>query len=104
MGAKKFYEGLFGWKATPGEGKDESSYLHISVNGKHFAGILPAGHSPSAHPFWMPYFLVKDINAMSAKAAELGGAVYVAPKNVDKSLWVSVLADPQGGVFCLFQA
>ena len=47
--AKKFYSGLFGWTLTPGEGKDESGYLHITNGGaddwRHAAfGGDAAGH------------------------------------------------------------
>ena len=101
--AKQFYEGLFGWTMTAAKDKDESSYLHIGIGEHHFAGILPDSHrNPNAPPHWMPYFMTGDIHATTAKAKELGAAVYAPPMNVDKSLWFSVLADPQGAVFALF--
>ena len=94
--AKRFYEGLFGWKLTPGKDKDESTYLHISAD-QPFAGILPDTHrDPHVPPHWMPYFMVADADASTAKAQGLGAAVHVAPMNVDKSLRFAVLADPQG--------
>jgi len=38
--AKTFYEGLFGWRVTPGQGKDPSGYLHIQ-NGEDYIGGMP---------------------------------------------------------------
>lgn len=102
--AKQFYEGLFGWKITPGKDKDESTYLHIAMGDNYFAGIMPANHgNPNIPAHWMPYFMVTDADASAAKAQALGGKVYAPPMTVDKSLRVAVLADPQGAVFALFQ-
>jgi len=102
-GAKKFYEGLFGWKITPGRGKDESTYLHIMAGEKGIAGILPDSHrNPHAPPHWMPYFMVADADSATAKAKELGATVYAAPMNAGEGLRFAVLADPQGAVFALF--
>jgi uncharacterized protein len=101
--AKRFYEGLFGWKIFPGDDKDESTYLHIAANEKGIAGIQPdAMRQPGVPPHWTPYFMVADADACTAKAQELGAAVYAAPVNVDTSLRIAVLADPQGAVFSLF--
>jgi uncharacterized protein len=102
--AKQFYEGLFGWKIFPGKDKDESTYLHVSLGERAFAGILPDTHrNPNAPPHWMPYFMAADADASTAKAKELGATVHLPPMNVDKSLRIAMLADPQGAVFALFQ-
>jgi uncharacterized protein len=103
-GAKKFYEGLFGWKCTPGRGKDESTYLHIMIGERAFAGILPDGMvKPGVPPHWMPYFMVADVNASTEEARGLGAVVYAPPMDVGEGLRIAVLADPQGAVFALFQ-
>lgn len=103
--AKQFYENMFGWSIVPGKDKPESTYLHIGFGEKFFAGILPESHrNPNMPSHWMPYFMVADADATAAKAKQLGGAVLSPPMNVDKSLRIAVLADPQGAVFALFQA
>ncbi len=103
--AKKFYEGLFGWKIFPGKDKDESSYLHIAAGEQTIAGILPdMMRKPGVPPHWMPYFMVKDADGYTEKVKELGGMVMVPPMTVDKSLRIAVLADTQGAVFALFQS
>jgi predicted enzyme related to lactoylglutathione lyase len=103
MAAKQFYEGLFGWNIFPGKGKDESTYLHISAGQQSFAGILPESYrNPHAPPHWSPYFMVADADASTAKAKELGGAVYAPPMEAGEGLRIAVLADPQGAVFTLF--
>lgn len=103
IAAKQFYEGLFGWKLTPGHGKDESTYLHIMAGDKGIAGIQPdAMRKPGVPPHWTPYFMVADADAATAKAQELGAAVYAGPMDVGEGLRIAVLADPQGAVFSLF--
>jgi hypothetical protein len=101
--AKRFYETLFGWKMVPGKDKDESSYLHIMAGEKGIAGVLPDTHrNPRVPPHWMPYFMVADADHATTKAQELGATVYAQPMNVDKSLRIAILADPQGATFALF--
>lgn len=103
MKAKQFYETLFGWKIFPGKDKDESTYLHIMAGDEGIGGIQSEStQQPGVPPHWMPYFVIADIDAATAKAKDLGAAVYVGPEQVDKSLWISVLTDPQGAVFALF--
>ena len=103
LGAKKFYEGLFGWKITTGHGKDESTYLHIMAGEQGIAGIQPAVmRKPGVPPHWMPYFMAADADASTKKAQELGAAVYAAPMMAGEGIRFSILADPQGAVFALF--
>jgi predicted enzyme related to lactoylglutathione lyase len=103
MGAKKFYEALFGWKLTPGHGKDESTYLHIMAGENAIAGIQPGEmRKPGVPPHWMPYFMVADTDQATAKAQELGAAVYAPPMMAGEGLRFAILADPQGAVFALF--
>jgi predicted enzyme related to lactoylglutathione lyase len=51
----------------------------------------------------MIYLLVTDCAASSAKAKELGAAIHAGPMEIPKTGWMSVLADPQGAVFAIFQ-
>jgi predicted enzyme related to lactoylglutathione lyase len=58
---------------------------------------------PGVPAHWLPYFQVADADASTANASGGGATVIVPPMNVDKSLRIAVLADPQGAVFALFQ-
>jgi len=57
-----------------------------------------------APPNWSPYVIVPDLEATCAKAAELGGSVFVPPHVIPNVGTIAVLADPQGAVFYLFKA
>jgi predicted enzyme related to lactoylglutathione lyase len=103
IGAKRFYEQMFGWRVYPGAGKDDSTYLHIAMGEQGIAGIQPGDmHQPGVPAHWTPYFMVADADATTAKAKELGAAVYAPPMDVGEGLRIAVLADPQGAVFSLF--
>jgi uncharacterized protein len=101
--AKQFYEGLFGWGIVTGE-NDTSGYLHIK-NGEEFIGGIPAPEqtNPNAPPHWMPYVLVSDVDATTAKAQQLGGVVFLPPMTLENVGRFAVLADPQGAAFSIFK-
>jgi uncharacterized protein len=100
--AAEFYSGLFGWKLE--RGQQGGDYLHIK-NGEHFiGGVPPAGSAgPGVPPHWSLYFLVADCDASTAKAKSLGARVYMPPTTMGGVGRWSVLADPQGAAFSVFQ-
>jgi len=100
--AAKFYADVFGWELTPGE--DTSGYLHIK-NGEDFIGGVPTAEqrAPDAPPHWMLYFQVESCDAATDQAKQLGGRVYMEPFTMERVGRMSVVADPQGAVFSLFE-
>lgn len=101
--AAKFYQELFGWQTDAG--KDNSGYLHIKNGEKHIGGIPPVeARNPNAPPHWLLYFLVKDCDASTAKAKEAGAKVFVTPMTMEGVGRWSVVSDPQGAGFALFQS
>jgi len=99
-----FYQALFGWEIDPGK-NDTSGYLHIKSGGKHIGGIPPAQHRPpNMPPHWLIYFLVTDCDASTAKAAQGGAKILVAPMTMEGVGRWSVINDPQGAMFALFQS
>jgi uncharacterized protein len=101
--AKQFYEGLFGWKLIASE-RDSSGYLHIKNGEEFIGGVPPTSHrDPHTPAHWLAYFLVEDVDASTNKATELGARTYVPPMTIPNAGRFSVLADPQGAVFSVFQ-
>ncbi|MBZ5603120.1 MAG: VOC family protein [Acidobacteriia bacterium] len=100
--AKQFYEGLFGWSMEPG--KNDPAYLHIK-NGDEFIGGVPTVRPGEMQvpPSWNLYFHVTSCEASTAKAKELGAKVYEGPATIENVGRFSVVADPQGAVFSLFE-
>jgi uncharacterized protein len=101
--AKKFYSDLFGWQITTTP-NDPSGYLHIK-NGEHFIGGIPPAHTdPKTPPHWLVYFMVADVAATAAKAAQLGAKTLMPPQDMAGVGTWAILADPQGAVFAVFKS
>lgn len=100
--AKDFYESLFGWDINPGD--DATGYLHIR-NGENFVGGMPGSEHlpPDTPPHWLMYFLVSRCDESTEKMKQLGGKVYMGPMSIPNVGRISVVSDPQGAVFSLFE-
>ena len=99
-----FYRGLFGWEfedvAPDGEGK----YFIGRIRGGDVAavGSSPEGAPPTAT--WNTYIWVESADETASKARDAGGEVAMAPVDVMDAGRMAVLADPEGAVFCVWQA
>jgi len=101
--AKQFYEALFGWEIALGE-NDKSGYLHIKNGGEFIGGIPPREmKGDSIPPNWNLYYLVTDCAASTEKAKSLGARIFEGPIELENVGKFSVVADPQGAVFSLFE-
>lgn len=101
--AKQFYSGLFGWQLAASE-HDSSGYLHIK-NGDQFIGGVPPAHFQNPHipPHWLIYFQVAGCAASTQKAMQLGAQAILSNQKIENVGTMSVLKDPQGAVFALFE-
>ena len=99
--AKGFYGKLFDWKFEdmPMEG---GTYSVIGV-GEGTGGGLMKNPMPDANSMWMPYVLVEDIKAATAKARSLGANVMKDSHEVKDMGWLSIFVDPTGAMLGLWQ-
>ncbi len=103
--AVPFYSALFGWQFEPGKDGDASGYLHIKNAGAFIGGATPSKFlPPGAPPHWLAYFLTSNCDASTEKAKSLGASVWVPPSDIEGAGRFSVLSDPQGAAFALFQS
>ena len=103
--AMPFYSELFGWKFEPGMEKDASGYLHIKNGEAFIGGATPPQMLPSGAPsHWLAYFLTSNCDASADKAKSLGAAIWVPGTDIEGAGRFSVLSDPQGASFALFQS
>lgn len=103
--AGAFYSGLFGWTIGKEDEEPEHAYWHIKNGEEFIGGMTPAAHrNPNAPPHWLAYFLVSDCDASAAKAKDMGAKLFMPPTTFEHVGRMSVLADPQGAVFAIFQA
>ena len=98
--AKAFYTEAFGW----GWGGD-AEYAEAQVGGRTIAGVMPRGEQvPADVPDnWLVYFGTAAVDEDAAKARGLGATVVVEPTDIPGTGRFSVLIDPQGAAFGLFQ-
>ncbi len=103
--AKEFYSKLFDWKL--GEHKmPAGTYTTINVGEGTGGGMLDLsdwGAPKEIPPHWLAYIGVDDIVASTARAKELGGTVAQDVKNIGDFGALSVIIDPTGAAFALWQ-
>jgi predicted enzyme related to lactoylglutathione lyase len=103
--AVDFYSGLFGWEfesvmpaGSPGK------YFIARIRGRDVAAV---GSIPEAMPqtaTWNTYVAVASADDTASKVTDAGGRVVMEPFDVMDSGRMAVLADPEGAVFCVWQA
>jgi predicted enzyme related to lactoylglutathione lyase len=100
-----FYGGLFGWEfenMMP-EGFEGKYYIGRIRGGDVAAiGSVPEGAPPMA--MWNTYVWVENADETAAKARDAGGGVAMEPFDVMDAGRMAVLTDPEGAVFCLWEA
>lgn len=103
--AAAFYRGLFGWEfeetMPAGSG---GRYLIARVRGGDVAAVSSQPPGAPSHAVWNTYIWVENADAAAAKAREAGGSVVSEPFDVTDAGRMAVLADPEGAVFCVWQA
>ena len=79
-------------------------YTEMSNQGQPGIGMMPKPPQMPAHipSYWMPYFMVTDVDGSADKAKQLGAKVMVPPQDISKIGRFSIVADPQGAVFAIF--
>jgi predicted enzyme related to lactoylglutathione lyase len=105
--SQEFYGALFGWDFTPQDtGDPDNPYFTARQDGNDVAGMMklsPEMQAGGMPPVWGTYVTVADVEASTAKAKDLGGAVLSEPMDVMEAGRMSVVADPTGAVLCLWQ-
>ncbi|HWK17370.1 MAG TPA: VOC family protein [Solirubrobacteraceae bacterium] len=96
--AHAFYTALCGWRSdavkTP-----HAAYLALELGHTLGGGIVQC---PTAHPLWLPYIEVADINDTTDQARRLGATVLLTPRGGPTG-WRSVVATPAAGEIALWQ-
>jgi hypothetical protein len=101
--AADFYHELFGWDLTDAmpEGSD-GSYFTAALGGRSVAAVASAQEGEA--PAWNTYVWVDDADQAATLAREAGGRVLLEPFDVFDAGRMAVIADPEGAVFCVWQA
>jgi predicted enzyme related to lactoylglutathione lyase len=93
-----FYCTVVGWSYG---GKDE--YREIKAGDGEFVGgmlqLTPEMLSGGAHPAWLAYLAVDDVDASVASITAAGGRVCMPARDMEGVGRMSMLFDPQGAAF-----
>ena len=100
--AKDFYGKLFDWKLEDVDMGGGMTYTLIAV-GEGTGGGMMQHPMPGAPSIWLPYVLVDDIVAATAKAQSLGATVVLDVKEVMGEGSLSIITDPTGAMLGLWQ-
>jgi uncharacterized protein len=104
-----FYQAVMDWAVadSPDPGADGMDYRMIERAGGGFAGgvmtLSEQMKSGGAHPGWLIYFGVDDVDASVAKAQSLGASVHMPATTMEGVGRMAMLADPQGAPFYLMR-
>lgn len=105
--AKQFYTNLLGWQYQIEHTTDfvwasgEAEYPLIVANGEAHGGFVEPGQAISSH--WVAFVMVQDVDAIAAKAKQLGATLDRAPFDVPGVGRSAVIRDPQGAITCPYR-
>jgi predicted enzyme related to lactoylglutathione lyase len=103
--AVEFYRGLFGWEfedvMPPGS---EGKYFLARLRGSEVAAVGSIPESTPSMAMWDTYVAVDNADETASKVRESGGAIVKGPFDVMDSGRMGVFTDPEGAVFCVWQA
>lgn len=102
-----FYHELFGWNRTDMDLGPMGTYSFLSnSNGTigAFCNMQEEQKAQGVPSYWAVYFAVDSCDSSTNKAAGLGATVILPPMDVGEHGRMSILADPQGAMFCLWQS
>jgi uncharacterized protein len=100
--AKAFYDSVVGWSIAATSDFPNGYRMIERRDGKFAGGILPLTdemQSHGAHPAWLGYIGVSDVDALATAVEGDGGKVLMPPFDIPGTGRVALLADPQGAPF-----
>jgi len=103
--AKDFYKKLFGWDVEDSPMGPDAYYSIFKLEGRDAAAAYTLHNEQQGMPpYWGIYMAVESADAAAKKAEQLGGKVCAPPFDVMEHGRMSVLQDPTGTTFCVWQA
>lgn len=104
--AKNFYTQLFGWEFADYPMGPDGVYTMLRLDGKDAAALyelMPDMKAQGTPPHWLSYVSVNNVDEMAEKARNAGAILLKEPFDVFDVGRMSVVQDPTGAVFALWQ-
>lgn len=102
---QEFYKKVVGWGTETWTG-GERPYTMFTRGGVPLAGVMELpeeAREAGAPSHWLAYIGAPDLDALAAQAQRSGAKVLVPTMEIATVGRMTVLCDPQGAVFALFQ-
>jgi predicted enzyme related to lactoylglutathione lyase len=101
--AKRFYGEVFDWHCETDPREALRGYTVVHLGDAAVAGLGPL-YRPSQPVAWNVSFAVRNIDAATNRVAEAGGTVIRGPIDVFDEGRLTVVLDPSGAAFHMWQA
>ncbi len=102
-GAQRLFGELFGWSAKRVPMPEGDYVMIAAADGPTIGGYADAPTGAPAGASWLPYLRVQNAADATAQTRALGGAVLKPPFPVGDFATMSVVQDPLGASFALWQ-
>ena len=105
--SKKLYSELLGWTWTDLPMSETMVYTMLRKNDKFVGALFQIREEMLAQgmpPHWVCYISTDDVEAATARVREAGGNVITEPFDVFTAGRMSVVADPTGASFGIWEA
>jgi predicted enzyme related to lactoylglutathione lyase len=105
--AKDFYSKVFGWETDDQPMGPDLFYTMLNVGGKSIGalyGMDKAQLDRGIPPHWNLYISVASADDTTTKAKSLGGKALMEPFDVMDVGRMSIIEDPTGASFCIWEA
>jgi predicted enzyme related to lactoylglutathione lyase len=99
--AKEFYTRLFGWTTKDIPMGEHGMYTMLQKDGSDVGALY---ENKQMHPNWLSYIAVTSVDDSTKTAKDLGANVVGGPLDVFDSGRMSVITDPQGATFAIWEA
>ena len=100
-GTAKFFGDVFGWELKKMDMGPMGTYTLFMQGEEQLGGCMKAPEG--VPPMWIAYWNVNNVDQSTNRAKQLGARVDMPPADIPQGR-ISMLADPTGAPFALFQA
>lgn len=100
--SREFFSRLFDWELQE-MAMDDMHYTFINIDGEGRGGIMAQQH-PDSPSMFLTYVQVDDLKTKTEQVTALGGEVVMADQQAGEYGRFSVVKDPTGALFALWQA
>jgi uncharacterized protein len=103
--AVDFYRGVFGWDFEDVMPPDSpGKYFIARIRGRSVAAVGSIPEQAPQMAMWNTYIWVDSADETAAKVRDAGGQVVMEPFDVMDAGRMAVFTDPEGAMFCVWQA